>query len=243
MPPIPDDFLSGVRPFSQPYGKRHDTSLFMLLTRGATVVLGWFVLHSTGCGTEDHPPATVNDGGSGGGQSADVFENGDTSTEDSRTRPDSVPGIDSSDPTSCAGSMECDVVPKDCCNIDCATTELIPVSAAAIRDYFRSCTQRGCTPCPVSAEWVSRCINNRCSVVDLGSSSFSVCKINDDCKLRWGSRCCDLCHPNLATDLVSVARAAMFCDPDYGGCDPCSLAPFPEGATAVCLDGHCSVQR
>jgi hypothetical protein len=201
-------------------------------------VPGWLVVHTMACGTAS-PPVAIDGGSSDGGEGADV------SAVDSSGPLDSLgPTADAFDPTFCTRtSDDCYIFPEDCCNSDCATATLIPVSGGGGRgDYFRSCMERGCTPCAVSSEWVPRCIGNHCTIVELGSSSFSACSTNEDCQLRWGSRCCELCHPNAATDLVSAARTAAFCEPD-DGCDPCLPPPFPQGVGAICVDGHCKVQR
>ncbi len=203
-----------------------------------TVALGSLVLLSMACGS-DSSSAELDSGGS------DVWTDVDGSTLDAMGTLDSLaPPTDVSDPTYCARtSDECYIFPEDCCNLDCATTALRPVSGGGGRgDYFRSCIERGCTPCRISAEWVPRCVDHHCTIVDLGSSAFSACMVNEDCELRWGSRCCELCHPDPVTDLVSAARTAAFCEPD-DGCDPCGLAPYPLGTSAICVDGRCKVQR
>jgi hypothetical protein len=189
-------------------------------------------------------PRVVSDG------SFDDAGSGDISDD---ATPDVAPPIDTSDPAIdasrpdidpsesayCTRSSSCYVYASDCCLSDC-TANLVLMSGVEVRGYFQSCMARGCTPCVVGPQWIPRCIDNRCAIVDLDSSAFSACGVDADCELRWGTRCCDPCRPNPDTDLVSTARTAIFCAPD-DFCDPCAPRPFPAGATAVCISGRCKV--
>jgi hypothetical protein len=160
----------------------------------------------------------------------------------------SVPPIDASGSDgdasyvdSCMRSSECYVFPSDCCASSCAT-DLVPMSGVGRAGYFRSCNERGCQSCVVEPRWIPRCIDRRCSIVDLETSSDSACSVDSDCELRWGNRCCHPCGSVSETQLVSAARTAVFCAPD-DYCDPCRQQDFPMGATAVCRDGRCQIQR
>ena len=207
---------------------------WLCLASGGAFSQCCFGLQSAGCAADHDAPSPIDAGSHEAGEVlADAAEDGDRF----HVFPDSPIA------TSCAWSRECYAFPDDCCAVDCASVRLVPMNGIERRDYFHSCSARGCVACRVSAEWIPRCVENRCTFVDLGSSAFSACKVDDDCELRWGTNCCDLCHPNPATDLVSVARSATFCEDDNGGCDPCTLVPFPSGARPICQDGHCRVQR
>ena len=148
---------------------------------------------------------------------------------------------DSPDPTSCVRSSECIVRPIDCCQSDCGGGAIAVLNGVGARDFARSCLERGCTACRVSARWVPQCVDGRCAIIDLDASSLSTCRADVDCKLRWGAVCCEKCHPDAAFDLVSVSRSAEFCVSD-DSCDPCAPPPFPATARAVCVDEHCKVQ-
>ena len=150
--------------------------------------------------------------------------------------------LDSSDPSFCTRSSECVVRPDDCCQANCERSALNVMNGVGFRNFIRSCLDRGCMPCRVSARWVPRCVENRCTIVDLDSSSFSACRTQADCQLRWGTACCELCLADAAFDLVSVSTSAAFCAPD-DTCDPCRQPPFPATARAVCVDEHCEVQQ
>jgi hypothetical protein len=201
----------------------------------------------TACGTNDSQVdrgQAVEDAGDVG---TDAFP-ADTTTpidvsiaEIKDSRGDSHPDIDTSDPSFCTRSSDCYVFPSDCCSGNCAT-DLVPISGIELRVYFRSCTERGCTPCVADPRWIPRCTGNRCGIIDLDTSSDSACTVDADCELRWGTRCCHPCAPVPDTALVSTARTAIFCA-SGDVCDPCRHPDFPAGATAVCRDGRCKVQR
>ena len=192
----------------------------------------WF--GAIGCGVEERQPETGSD--------ADGGEHRDASSSDSAGASDRADRPDSLDTTLCVRSSDCYVFPDDCCQTDCTAIVAVPMNGAGRREYFQSCSERNCKACVIGPETVPLCVDNRCSFVDLGSSSLSACRVDQDCKLRWGSACCPPCHPDSATDLAAVAQTAEFCAPD-DRCDPCGVPPFPDGASAICFAGHCRVQR
>jgi hypothetical protein len=193
----------------------------------------WF--GAIGCGAEERK----SDAGSGpdGGEHRDVSSTDSAGASDTAGPPDSLDTT-----TFCVRSSQCYVFPDDCCQTDCTAIVPVPMNGAGRREYFQFCSARNCMACVIGPETVPLCIDNRCSFVDLGSSSLSACRADQDCTLRWGTGCCWPCQPTRATDLVAVARTAEFCAPE-DRCDPCGIPPFPDGASAVCIEGRCRVQR
>jgi hypothetical protein len=195
------------------------------------------------CGTD---PSPANNDGSF--EDAGHVADADASHADTTPIDVSAPAIDASrpdsdppDPAYCARSSDCYVLPSDCCSGNCVT-HLVSMSGIGRSGYFQFCTERGCRPCVVEPRWIPRCIDHRCGIVDLDTSSDGACIVDVDCELRWGTRCCHPCAPVLDTELVSTARTAIFCAAD-DVCDPCRHPDFPAGATAVCREGRCKVQR
>ena len=217
--------------------------MFKLIKRLVVITACGLLATSIACGGDDSPVQgrPLGDAGhlaDGDATPADTL----TSIEASMPVIDaSRPDIDPSDPAYCARSSDCYVFPSDCCSGNCAT-DLLPLSGVGRSGYFRSCTERGCTPCVVAPRWIPRCIDNRCDIIDLDTSSDGACIVDADCELRWGTRCCHPCAPVTDAQLVSTARTAIFCAPD-DLCDPCRHPDFPAGATAVCREGRCKVQR
>ena len=176
----------------------------------------------------------------GGPRVVDVPKTDGSTSSDADVDP--TPDAPASDPTFCTHSRECGVRPIDCCQPDCGENAIAASNGAGYRDFVKSCFDRGCTACRVSARWVPRCVNGRCAVIDLEASPQSACLADEDCELRWGTGCCPKCQPEPVLDLVSVSWSASFCEPG-DGCDPCTSPPLPTAARAVCVNDHCKVQK
>jgi hypothetical protein len=191
--------------------------------------LGLFAL---ACGTHDDTTPRRDDAG----VNADIADDGYVGTDVGDAGGDSV------DPLFCTRSGECFLRPEDCCGKDCSLDALITRNNAGFQGYLLRCAQRGCTPCHVSARWVPQCVEHRCTIVDLETSSISACRTDSDCKLRWEATCCEQCNADPDFDLVSVSQSSVFCAAG-DNCDPCKLSPFPPQARAVCVNEHCQVQK
>src|SRR5260221_3365377 len=127
-------------------------------------------------------------------------------------------GADRDDATlapQCASSGDCYAVPHDCCG---TCDDPLLVNGVQRRDYFQECKTRGCMPCSVNVRWLPICEANRCILTDLFVSSISACRVDDDCRLRWGALCCEPCFPVVDAELVAVSHTANLCSPNQG-CD------------------------
>jgi hypothetical protein len=82
-------------------------------------------------------------------------------------------------------------------------------------------------------------------VLDIREDLLTSCGGDAQCRLRWGTQCCEGCsNPNEMLVAVNsqVDYEATICGSQHGGCPPCAPPPYPAEARAVCgLDYHCEV--
>ena len=70
------------------------------------------------------------------------------------------------------------------------------------------------------------------------------CKTNEDCRVRWGSNCCEDCGGGDTDQLIAYNKNANLeaevCGPYGGACPPCMPPPYPPYILPVCSkEGHC----
>lgn len=195
----------------------HASPLLLVLTLAA----------SAGCGSK-----VVAGGGSGG------TGTGGTSSGDGG----------STSFTACNGPGQCELVGTGCCG-SCGTPELTgktAVNSAQADAYFKSVCPEP-VPCPACAEQpnpnlFAYCDSGNCRAVDVRTDALSACNTDADCRLRFGTDCCESCSGD-TSQLVAVSVSndlgALTCSPneDCPGCIP----GYPPGAIAICNAGHCMV--
>lgn len=83
-----------------------------------------------------------------------------------------------------------------------------------------------------------------CTAIDVRTDELSACTSDTDCKLRWGSGCCEDCAAAGPEELTAVGNkvdfASAICGNELPPC--CAPAPYPPNAEAVCKANHCAVQ-
>ncbi|HKY35849.1 MAG TPA: BPTI/Kunitz domain-containing protein [Polyangiaceae bacterium] len=103
-----------------------------------------------------------------------------------------------------------------------------------------------CEPCQPAPDgtlkhFMPTCVQGECGVEDLRKSPTTACQIDDDCRLRNGTGCCEGCTPE---NVIAVRNDGSFeklaCGDLPVGCPDCAALP-PEGALAKCVEGHCTV--
>jgi hypothetical protein len=115
-------------------------------------------------------------------------------------------------------------------------------------DAFRAFTCPVPTPCPKCATAPNpyigaRCVSSHCQAFDTRQvPEFSMCTVNDDCRLRKGLDCCECGSTGEWTAVSFAGEAALdqaVCAP-MTGCLDCLPVP-PPSTTAVCVQGHCEI--
>ena len=151
--------------------------------------------------------------------------------------------------SSCNGPGQCRLFPTNCCGY-CSEPKLsgfvgVNVAETKAANAFYCSDPVACPDCVEFPQpnFVALCESGQCTPRDLRSSELSACNTKDDCRLRWGSGCCETCS-GTALDLVALNKNAnleqLMCGP-AGDCPPCLPQPFPAGTSAECVGGHCQV--
>ena len=154
--------------------------------------------------------------------------------------------------TSCESIAECALMTADCCGAPCDPTaeDFAAVNERHMAEFRQEsceavgeCGESGCAS-STPPRFVATCRERVCVVEDVGALPITACSADADCILRFGLGCCEPC-PGEESQLTSVRADALeqlasltcgterrcaFCSPEY-----------PEGASAVCVDGRCSV--
>ena len=105
-----------------------------------------------------------------------------------------------------------------------------------------------CGACPPVANgamkfFVPQCVQKQCVVTDLRASPVTACKTSSECKIRYGTHCCEGCGGG---DLVGTRNDGSFeklvCSSAGPiACDACAPQP-PTGAIPFCSpQGRCDV--
>jgi hypothetical protein len=158
----------------------------------------------------------------------------------------------------CRKADDCTMVPEgDCCP---ACDPLIFAGYTAVnakhKDDFlahEGCNTVTCPKCPPLSPQVPRsssnffvlCQKGRCVATDLRMSKYTECKSDDDCKMRWGLRCCDGCSDS---ELVAYNPASSLlsdiCPPKKPQCPPVTPACAADRSPrdhAYCVGGYCQL--
>ncbi len=157
----------------------------------------------------------------------------------------------------CDATVACLLAVPGCCGT-CgkpSLADVTPIAANQAKAFFdATCPDPEGTPCPGCASFpngnlyayceAGQCVESDVSVDDLGA-----CAQPSECRLRWGSECCEGCNgswePNFGGDLIAInsakvsVLASRVCVGDVG-CPECAPT-YPPGATADCVAGRCVV--
>jgi len=151
--------------------------------------------------------------------------------------------------TACDQPGTCLLAPTNCCGY-CGPAPLSGYLAVNEKHYQDVQNQLCADPmaCPdcISYEepnYLALCRVDQCAAVDLRTDILSACADDTDCRLRWGTSCCESCG---GSSLVAYNQKANLesevCQPFGGACPPCMPPPYPSTASAVCEAGHCKVK-
>lgn len=150
----------------------------------------------------------------------------------------------------CDQKGTCVLAPTNCCGYcdpNAKITGFEAVNQAHEAAYMDSvCADDVLCPGCVSAENphnLALCRGGSCVGVDLRRDELSACNTPDDCRMRWGSGCCESCssnHEELIVYNKNVNLEQEVCPPVGGACPPCAPAPYPDYILPICVDGHCS---
>ncbi|WP_437936587.1 BPTI/Kunitz domain-containing protein [Sorangium sp. So ce341] len=154
------------------------------------------------------------------------------------------------DMAACAAPGDCVLASPRCCAA-CNPNDahaFVAVHRDAATDFWNTlgCGDVACAPCPEVSEaestgqyFAAACEAGRCVVLDVRESPLTECAQDADCALRDGVGCCEECSGkgivalNQSADIESIV-----CPEGFGACPPCAPV-YPEGMTAVCLEGRC----
>lgn len=147
----------------------------------------------------------------------------------------------------CDGPGQCFLFPTNCCGY-CGEPKLegfigVNHNKSKEANNFYCADPVACPDCVEFPQpnLIALCEAGQCTPKDIRTSELSACKTKDDCRLRWGSGCCQNCAGS-SWDLIAynknVAFEQLVCDP-AGDCPPCLPQPFPPGSSAECVAGHC----
>ena len=89
------------------------------------------------------------------------------------------------------------------------------------------------------------CQKGLCSVIDLREAGLIACNTSEQCRLRWGTGCCEYCAS--VSDMIVAVNTEFdyrsVCPSDLA-CPPCVPPPFPTDVKAVCTtEQRCEVRR
>lgn len=152
----------------------------------------------------------------------------------------------------CQAPSDCVVAGGGCCGL-CPSSNITAHDLTAYnRAYEAEVSQCGtadiaCAACaPVAGNtlpyFVPNCVRGECVVEDIRTSSATACQDASECRLRYGSNCCEGCGG--ASNLIAVRNDGTFeelvCSGEPQACPACAPQPLP-GAQASCISGHCEV--
>jgi hypothetical protein len=157
-----------------------------------------------------------------------------------------VGGVSNAAFASCQRHGDCVVTHRGCCT-SCGETSLanvVALSRERVTDYRdASCALESpaCSSCTSFSNpyLVARCVEGRCTALDLFQAPFTDCRVTADCNLR--SNACCPCQHSAGVISVSVAQEpelrAQLCDAD-ATCDDCSSLSVTD-IDAGCREGRC----
>lgn len=197
-----------------------------------------FWVSLAGCGGN----VAVGAGGNGGG-------GGDATTGSTgtATAPD--------DFTACDGPGQCTLVSAGCCE-PCGVPELAQYAAVNVAQgmAYKDFTCPEPVPCVdcvpgYNPHLFAYCDTaaGKCVAADARTHAVSACTSHEQCHVRGGADCCEICDELTSAELTAVSSAAdpslgeLVCNPETP-CPPCA-ALYPDNAVAVCSGdtGHCEV--
>ncbi len=152
--------------------------------------------------------------------------------------------------TACPEPGTCTLFATNCCGGYCDTnvalSAFLAVNEAKLEEHeAQSC--RGDIACPgcVSVrdpDHLALCRSGHCVAADLRKDPLSACQTDSDCRVRWGSNCCEDCAGgNPVAYNKNASLEAEVCSPNSGDCAPCAPPPYPPTVLPYCgADGHCA---
>jgi len=94
-----------------------------------------------------------------------------------------------------------------------------------------------------ASNFVPNCVGGECVVEDIRESDVTACTTTDDCRLRYGNRCCEGCTGD---GVIAVRRDASFeelvCGELIPPCAACDPGPLPNVTASCDATGHCGVR-
>lgn len=155
--------------------------------------------------------------------------------------------------TACDAPGTCDLFATNCCGGYCdpnaplsgwqaVNSEKVSALEAQICQGDIACP--GCVSYD-NPSYLALCRSGKCSAVNLRNDELSACKSHDECRVRWGSDCCESCGAPDQETLIAynknVSLEQHVCDPKSGACPPCAPPPYPSYILPICGgDGHCT---
>jgi Kunitz/Bovine pancreatic trypsin inhibitor domain len=149
----------------------------------------------------------------------------------------------------CNTHTDCALVSASCCGCEPVGDDDLLSINAMWRTSYAQCTVT-CGECldpgelgRTSQYFVPTCNGGRCGVLDLRTSPYTSCAVDDDCMLRYGNGCCDGCSGD-GQGILAVSRKQNFeqlvCGDIIPPCEPCPVPP-PQKIVATCASGRCVV--
>lgn len=218
------------------------------MVRGVAILgLGFFAVASAcggstatdGKGTGGSATGGTSTGGSGGSGTGGTATGGTGN----------VTGL-----TACDSPGTCTLFAKNCCGGYCDPNAPLSgwqaVNGSKLQQLESQLCQ-GDIACPGcmsydNPNYLALCRTGQCTALDLRTDELSACKSDDDCRLRWGSGCCETCSPMGPDSLITYNKnanlEAQVCEPNGGACPPCAPPPYPKPSLPYCgPDGHCRI--
>jgi hypothetical protein len=154
---------------------------------------------------------------------------------------------------SCMVPTDCALIAPGCCG-GCEPLNdrsFISVNQPSYSFFAAKCAGVSCAACPplpagvyaTGRYFVPGCENGECTVVDIRQTPLTECQTSDDCYLRMGAHCCELCG---GEGVVALNRRAslspLICGSTPVACPTCASI-IPPGFTASCNAGRCVVNE
>ncbi|MBE7485145.1 MAG: hypothetical protein HS104_34905 [Polyangiaceae bacterium] len=203
--------------------------------------------------------STSSDGKSGGAGGSGGATTGGTSSGGSSSGGSSSGGSSAggtgnvSGLTACSAPGTCELFATNCCGGYCDPNAPLGGFTAVNEtklNEFEAALCPGDIACPgcVSFDnpnYLALCRAGQCTAVNLRDDSLSACQSDSDCRVRWGSDCCEDCGGGNPDQLVAYNKdkslEAEVCNPNDGACPPCAPPPYPKSILPYCgPDGHCT---
>jgi hypothetical protein len=148
-----------------------------------------------------------------------------------------------SEETRCEISMDCTVVPVECCGHcgDATLADLTAIRRDHLEEFTRPCQLVDCACATTTPAWAAAtCSQGRCVAVDIRETEYTECTLETDCVLRRGLDCCENCASD-GSDLVAVRKGLDIGELTCGALVDCqSCATEPRSVYASCEEGRCT---